>query len=75
MKKWGYVLLLVFIGVAAYQFGYYQNKLLASELDKQQLFSDLKNQEKSDMVFDASIPRSITMPPAALNTRTMSEPE
>ncbi|WP_018984189.1 hypothetical protein [Salinimonas chungwhensis] len=47
MKKWGYGLLVLFIAVAAYQFGYYQNKLSASEQNKQRLFGNIKEQQNN----------------------------
>lgn len=46
MQKWGYILLLAFIGVAAYQFGYYQNKLSVSEKSKQQLLGEMERRSK-----------------------------
>lgn len=48
MQKWGYLLLLAFIGVAAYQFGYYQNKLSVSEKSKQLLLGEMEQRSRLD---------------------------
>ena len=55
MQKWGYILLLAFIGIAAYQFGYYQNKLSASEKNSRLLFGEMEQREQLNAVPSANI--------------------
>jgi len=44
MKPWVYIALLIFIAVAGYQFGHYQNMLATSDKAKAQLFKDVQDE-------------------------------
>lgn len=67
MKPWVYIALLIFIAVAGYQFGHYQNMLATSDKAKAQLFKDVQDEPTKPAV-------KVETPAVRPSVKTMDEP-
>ncbi len=67
MKSWVYLLLIGFIAVAAYKFGYYQKLLAVSDKDKQRILARLQDKSAPE---PAQVTALAAVTPPATSTGT-----
>ena len=72
MKSWVYLLLIGFIAVAAYKFGYYQKLLAVSDKDKQRILARLQDKSEPGSAQVTAL-AALTSPDTSISTVTTAD--